>query len=271
MPDMPFGVDAKDIAIFVAGAVVAVFIGYIFYKLGKPRKRIIYSVRSKRLVKREDSCPDEVAVTFMNQEIAGVLTNFRVFVWNAGNQPVVRGDLQTKSPPAFSVGEGIKVLASTVVAQSRAANDVSLKDMQPQFEFLNEKDGFVIDFFADVKEKGGSPVWLKGDIVGCQEPLEQNYDFTSGSDPAGFFVLLSSSFGILFGAALFAVVQRILQDSTITILRGLGLVVFGVLCLACIYGLLWSLKQLFGPRIPKELRRQSSIHFKTLLENKSGL
>src|SRR5258706_577789 len=151
---MPYGIEAKDLILFVAGALVALIVAYFFYKKGLLRKRLSNSTRVRSLVYRSANQPaglkDGLRITFDGREIRS-LKRVTVFVWNSGNQPIKGDELQTKEPLHIAVPpKGFEVLQGSVLRQSRAANNVSLlNDLLVKFDYLNAGDRFAIDIFGD--------------------------------------------------------------------------------------------------------------------------
>ncbi len=174
---MPYGIEAKDLIIFVAGAVIALLIAYFFYKRGLPQKRLSYSTRVRSLVYRSSNQPaglkDGLRITFDGKEIRS-FKRVTVLVWNSGNQPITGQELTTKMPLHVTVPpKGFDVLQGFIQRQSRAANNVTLNGLEIRFDYLNARDGFVIDIFGDhiddkVTLQPG--IELKGDVVGATEP-----------------------------------------------------------------------------------------------------
>lgn len=173
-----WGIEAKDIAIFIAGvavsAAIGVIIGFVYYRLGIPKKRLNYSIERKLLVHRGRDWPADLKIFYGQMETAS-LVHFRIFVWNGGNRPIVANDLATASPPEFGLSEEVKNLHLIVSRQSRVANAVKVVGLQPKFEFLNGGDGFVIELFAQAPEFSGK-VWLKGEVIGADSaPVERDF------------------------------------------------------------------------------------------------
>jgi hypothetical protein len=244
-----WGIEAKDVAIFVGGIVVTVIIGFIFYRLTVQKKRLNYSVERKLLVHRGRDWPAELKL-FYGQTETTSLVHFRIFVWNGGNLPIIANDLATTSPPEFGLSEEVKNLHLVVSRQSRTANAVDMVGLQPKFEFLNVGDGFVVDLFAQAPEFSGK-VWLKGDVVGADAPKEREIRFAKS-----FFFRL---FGlILLGAILvFSVVissMYFVDFPGKTAGWAAVYSVFGlVLAMSAAVGLFNLLRAFFTRRIPREL------------------
>jgi hypothetical protein len=254
-----WGIEAKDFVIFIAGAVVAVIVGFVFYRLGAQKKRLNYSIERKLLVHRGREWPAELKLFYAETETVS-LVHFRIFVWNGGNLPIVGNDLATASPPEFGLSEEVKSLHLVVSRQSRAANAVKMDGLQPKFEFLNVGDGFVVDLFAQAPEFSGK-VWLKGDIVGADAPKEIEFRFAKsfvfrlfGLILLAVMLVLSALFGLIYfvdfpekpaGAAIYSVGGLLL-----TLLAAAGL--FNVI------------RKLFTRRIPRELLDENKFSLRRL-------
>lgn len=213
---MPYGLEIKDAIIFAAGAVVALMVAYIFYKKGLRRKQLTYSLRVRGLVYRSGDYPagmkDGLKITFDGRDIER-LTRVTVFVWNSGNQPITKSDLDTKVPLTIKLPDtGFDPLQTSVALQSRTASNVVMEGLRLKFDYLNSGDGLAVDIFGDKTDKdlklGGpkSPVKLEGEIIGTtRPPTYETYEFSASRAPG----IAMISFGLIFcligaAAALFS-------------------------------------------------------------------
>jgi hypothetical protein len=243
-----WGIEAKDFVIFIAGAVVAVIVGFVYYRLGAQKTRLNYSIERKLLVHRGRDWPPELKLFYAETEIVS-LVHFRIFVWNGGNLPITANDLATTSPPEFGLSEEVKNLRLVVSRQSRAANSAKMDGLRPKFDFLNVGDGFVVDLFAQAPEFSGK-VWLKGDVVGADAPKEIEFRFAKSFmfRLFGLFLLtvLLLISGVWASAYFFDFPEK---PAGAAIYSVVGL----LLAPLAAAGLFYTTRRLFMRRIPREL------------------
>jgi hypothetical protein len=202
---MPFGLEIKDFIVFAGGAFVALVVAYIFYKKGLQRKQLSYSVRIRSLVYRSPSYPvglkDGLKISFDGKDVHR-LTRVTLYVWNSGNQPIIQADLNTKIPLVFETPEkGFDVLQTSITDQTRAANNARVEDRRMVFDYLNPRDGFVVDIFGDENDENArltkGDIGIKGDIVGItREPQESDYEFSASRAPGYVFLAVGAFLAI---------------------------------------------------------------------------
>jgi hypothetical protein len=132
------------------------------------------------------------------------LVRASVYIWNSGNQPITRADLETRAPLSLVLPKSdFTPLQISVGDQTRDANNASVVDGRVAFDYLNQADGFVVDVFADASEDkynllDASPINLEGEIIGARrDPFYVPYQFSSSRKQAmAFFVL-----GLIAGGA----------------------------------------------------------------------
>jgi hypothetical protein len=243
-----WGIEAKDIAIFVAGVSVTAICEFVFYRLGIQKKRLNYSIQRNLLVHRGRDWPVELKLLYGQAEIAS-LVHFRIFVWNGGNTTITKDDLATASPPEFGLSEEVKNLHLVVSRQSRAANLAMMDGLRPKFDFLNVGDGFVVDLLAQAPEFSGK-VWLKGDVVGADAPKEIEFRFAKSFMFRLFGLFLLTVLLMISGVWVLAYFFDFPEKPAgIAILSVVGLVVAPLAAA----GLFYITRRLFIRRIPREL------------------
>jgi hypothetical protein len=181
---MPYGLEPKDIIIFVAGAVVALFVAWLFYKKSLQRKTLSYIARKRLLIYRSSShltgLKDGLKITFDGRDVAR-LTRLTLYVWNSGNQPIIKDDLQTTVPLSIEVSNRFSVLQTSISTQTREANNVHMQNEFVRLDYLNPGDGFVIDLFANEVDLSdelddsftrSKPILLKGEIIGATDNIK---------------------------------------------------------------------------------------------------
>jgi hypothetical protein len=232
-----FGLEQKDLIIFAAGGVFALLVAYVCYKKGLLRKRLSYAVQVQPLVYRRQSLTDALTglhITFDGREVQH-LVRASIYVWNSGNQPITRADLQTSAPLTIvSERKDFTTLQSAIGDQTRTSNNANLVDGKVDFDYLNPGDGFVADIFADATDPQSDrsrSIRLKGEIVGAGlGPARRPFLFSTNRAPAIFFLVIGILLLIVVAAAQneHLAVDTILPAGTKRWLNLVFAVIFGV-------------------------------------------
>jgi len=254
-----WGIEAKDVIIFIGGVIVTAIFGFLYFRLGVQKKLVNYSIERKLLLHRGQDWPPDLKVFYAETEIES-LVHFRIFVWNGGYLPITANDLATASPPEFGLSEEVKNLHLVVSRQSRAANSAKVDGLRPKFDFLNVGDGFVVDLFAQAPEFSGK-VWLKGDVVGADAPKEIEFRFAKSFmfRLFGLFLLtvLLMISGLWVSAYFFNFPEK---PAGAAILSVVGL----LLAPLAAAGLFYNTRRLFMRRIPRELLDENIFSLRRL-------
>lgn len=178
-------IQEKEILIFAAGVIVTLAVGYWFYRKGLHKRKLSYSVARQRLIYLTRDYPGALKISFDGRDIKSFI-RLTLYVWNSGNQAIVGSDLATKSPLRVELDSHLALLQHSILYQTREANNVAICDNKITFDYLNPRDGFVIDLFVEergtklpTKAKG---IQLVGDIIGLAYPPKVQ-DFELGSMP----------------------------------------------------------------------------------------
>ncbi len=135
--------------------------------------------------------------------VGNEVSRITLYVWNAGTQPITRADLRTSAPLRYEVVNGRDVLQASVIAQTRAANNVALTGCEIDFDYLNSGDGLSIDIYVTDGDQpqtasSGASVQIKGEIIGAtKSPAFEMYEFSVARKP--WFAL----FGVGIAVGLF--------------------------------------------------------------------
>jgi hypothetical protein len=249
---MPFGLEPKDLVIFGAGIIATIIVGYFFYKLSTPAKKLCCAINVRAVLSGSGRMPEGVSLTYEGNPVRG-LAFIDIYMWNAGSLPIMRADLATKAPPIISLSEGVRVLRHSIVKQSRAANDVVLEGMEPKFAFLNARDGFSIRMLVEPAEGARARASLKGEVVGINAGVQRKeYDFAAGSS-VGYAIMAGTGlFVFLFGVIFWGTLNSIINEG-LTFSRGLGLLLVTPALLGFGAALLVSIAIVLSPKMPIEL------------------
>jgi len=188
-------------------------VGFLFYIWSRKRTRMDYVHLGEHLLgSTTDSLPPEIVVQYNGTSIPR-LTKTVLVVWNSGENTVVGQDIVSRDPLRFRVGKDGKILSISIQKTSRAVNDFNIRqafddplnEAQFGFDFLDPKDGAVIEILHTSTNR-------KPSIVGTMRGLPQGFrnsgQFTSpkprGKKKAGPLsalvrVVLSPAFFLLAG------------------------------------------------------------------------
>lgn len=205
---MPFEMEVSDL-ISVASIIIATVFGFLFYKKGLQRKHLSYAIRIKTLVFRSRDYPSELRILYSGREIEQLI-RYTIYIWNTGNQPIRRSDLNTSSPLRIAICGVKTVLQSSIAAQSRTSNNVNLSDLEPQFDYLNVGDGFVLDIFVEAESVAETKIKLKGEVIGAnrQPKEERGVLYDGGITLLMVFYFLSMSLASIFMMRFFSLWGR---------------------------------------------------------------
>lgn len=169
---MTLGVGTSDL-IATVGVMLAAAIAYYFYKKGLHRKNLSFAVDKKTLVFRTRDYPSELKLIYGGHEIEKLI-RCTVYAWNTGNQPILRSDLDTRTPLKITISGIRRVLQSSIGRQSRTTNNVSLlDDLIMKFDYLNAGDGFIVDIFVEAEDANSIEIKLDGEMIGANQMPNQ--------------------------------------------------------------------------------------------------
>jgi hypothetical protein len=259
---LPLGIQAKELILFLAGAVAALAISFVFYRLGREKKRITYTAEVRNLVFRDKQSPGNLKITYDGREIKS-LTRLTIYVWNSGTVPIKREDLVTRNSPMFRFAEGLVPLQGTVVYQSRDANEVAVsrETAAISFAYLNPVDGFVFDVFAEENDEAkgagalGKEVEITGEIVGIiKPPIRIDYEYSRGWR----FALGSLASGVIMIIFSLSFLSPVYDKGELTWSLGvvMNLLFFGALATIAVVSLVIGAKALAAHKIPYRLYRK---------------
>jgi hypothetical protein len=180
---MWWGIEVKDVLIFLIGLPVAILISRYFFKRGLSRKQIVYSMHFEDTLFKGDQYPAKLEIVYDGVPI-NVLSKSEIYIWNGGNQPITEDDLKTDDRLRIAWPMEFEVLDCSLRYQSRAANKVAIgAGSQISFAYLNVGDGAIIDVVGTRKSKErlkGTRDYgeVCGEIIGAaQQPKREDFLF----------------------------------------------------------------------------------------------
>lgn len=154
----------------VVGAISGIVLAVLFYKLSRPPRLLAYATRTFRVLPRARTKLQGLQITYYGYPVES-LSVTRLAVWNAGNESIRRSHLPASDRPVIYAGSGMKILETSVIETSAAANNVGLTLVDHPivgfaigFDFLDPGDGAVFSVVHDGKEL--TDIRLNGEIIG---------------------------------------------------------------------------------------------------------
>ena len=178
-----WGIELKDVIIFLVGLPVAFLISWYFFRRSITRKQLVYSIKIEDVLVKGKQYPAGLKISYNDQPI-DVLAKGEIYFWNGGNQPITKADLETVDRLRIEWPAEFKVLDYAVRYESRAANGFALVDGWLTFAYLNVNDGVIIDVVGtrDSSERklyAGTYGAIRGEIIGAErQPRSEDFIFS---------------------------------------------------------------------------------------------
>lgn len=178
---------------FVIGVFGIVLSIYLYRKSIEAKDPRCYYLTYQDIVKLDGQGETKIKLLYGNEEVERVFTTY-IWLWNAGKKTIQRGDIPTKAPLVIKLideKQALKILDYKVIKVSRNAIEFSItkqseKTLDIQFDFLDRKDGVVIE----IQHSGSfmTTISIEGIIQGAQEGFkiksgEKNISSTSTNAP----------------------------------------------------------------------------------------
>lgn len=140
---------------------------YLYFK-SKKEKSLKFEIKSNNIFKNFESIIENVKVTCEDKNIS-TLTITKILMWCNGKETIYDTDIATQMPLIIKTREDKDILEAKVISSNNLANNVHLEKLENNlykinFEFLDNKDGFIIqvvhtgnnsnDIIVDGKIKG---------------------------------------------------------------------------------------------------------------------
>lgn len=140
---------------------------YLYFK-SKKEKSLKFEIKSYNIFKNFESIIENVKVTCEDKNIS-TLTITKILMWCNGKETIYDTDIATQMPLIIKTREDKDILEAKVISSNNLANNVHLEKLENNlykinFEFLDNKDGFIIqvvhtgnnsnDIIVDGKIKG---------------------------------------------------------------------------------------------------------------------
>lgn len=138
---------------------ISVVIAWIFYRLELKPVRLSFKSRSIQLIGHNAALPSEVEFFFSGKKIPSVARAV-VMVWNSGTKTVNGDAIVEKDYLRIVTGKGSEILKVMSVKTTRHVIEFSAdlindhpNEIKCNFDFLDPKDGALIEFFHTGDDK----------------------------------------------------------------------------------------------------------------------
>lgn len=229
----------------VVNLLLAIFIGFIFYKLSTQSVELSYSVsNAEEMFSNELNGDQAKLINSKGELVKDIVYLKRVVLWNSGDKYIEKTDFFDKNPLRVVVDDSVKLVSSKIINKSRETLDFSARESSDNTvlitlgdDVIEAKDGITLSLFYTGNKL--PEVKLKGRIrgIGSEKFNEVNWSYLTainelGTIPSILFV------GVLLSAALLLIVNIsgvIERDSkTIYFFYGvLGVAVSSILIIVC--------------------------------------
>jgi hypothetical protein len=192
----------------VVGLILTFFFGaasiYLYLK-SRRFKQIVFTGLFSTLQIRNH--PD-ISISFKGTDIKN-LSKFLVVCWNGGTEEIRAVDIPSGECPSIKFSENNRVLSYKVLAQSSPGLNFEVQEIDGRtlnfkFEYLNPKDGGLIEILYEKLVDEDTTIDLKAEIIGGRKAVERIYArmnrwlVIAALAIAGIGVIVTGSMGLRF-------------------------------------------------------------------------
>ncbi|TDM66400.1 hypothetical protein C5B72_02470 [Acinetobacter sp. KU 011TH] len=153
-------------------SIFAIILTVFLYFKSKQKYSLNHYVSSNLLINKNDTeKPEEVEILFAGKSVDKLYKTL-IYIWNSGNLTIRRTDLETIDKLRISIENNTEVLSMKIIHVTRNVinfsidNQIDSKNHEIKFDYLDPKDGAVIEVFHtgnlnDLK--------LKGTVIGISD------------------------------------------------------------------------------------------------------
>ncbi|MEX5393819.1 hypothetical protein ACVH7R_11000 [Acinetobacter baumannii] len=153
-------------------SIFAIILSVFLYFKSKQKYSLNHYVSSTLLINKNDTeKPEEVEILFAGKSVDKLYKTL-IYIWNSGNLTIRRTDLETIDKLRLSIENNTEVLSIKIIQVTRDVinfsidNQIDSKNHEIKFDYLDPKDGAVIEVFhtGDLND-----LKLKGIVIGIPE------------------------------------------------------------------------------------------------------
>jgi hypothetical protein len=159
-----------DLVLAAVGIIGGAIVSYYFYRISKKERRPVFFATSNVVVRGDEK--RQIEVWYKGQEVPDVRRTVVAF-WNAGQEPIRRGDVIDGHPLLISMPDGTLILDAQVIATTGPEIDFTCDPDDGQsvvnldFSCLNHQDGGAVEILHAGTSR---TLEMKGGIVGVKGP-----------------------------------------------------------------------------------------------------
>lgn len=176
---------AKDTILLLLGILGGAIVSLYFFRKGLARPELSYAVDHDRLIWTTEDVKSDLEAFYKGIKVNDP-RKVTYCIWNSGNK-IIEGSSIAKADP-LRVGDDPSniLLVANITRESRKVINANIELNAPSesaiitFDFLEPKDGFVVECFYDKKsdtEKWREFFNIKGTIKEINSIIPRDYDF----------------------------------------------------------------------------------------------
>ena len=273
----------NPIGIFLT--LLSIVLGFVLWKKGKINKQLCCYRSYFHLVRRGKKKLKKLNISYDGKTVDDI-TVTKYTIWNCGNSVINNADMADGRNVKILSSDDAEILDAQILVSSDESNKVECqvlngKEVNVEFSYLSEKEGFVIQIVhskfskalsVDYKIKGGRPLTYFKDKSNFLKGLFDPFSFSRKKDASSFFRNLIPLVLILLfmGLAIFFTVcwinpdfGKILEPKQNADSSGNPIAIcvsMWFYTIFCIWAFSPQLKDLFNMGIPRKLKKFSSFN-----------
>lgn len=151
--------------LFLALAIISLFVSFIFYIKGKREKIPVYLAKTFPLVKDNLASVDGLGIFYNGTPIRSLYLT-RIAFWNKGKETIHGSDIAASDPLAIISKESNKFLGAKISFARRTSNEITISAEDSKililFDFLDVSDGVIVDLYHTTPAKISVTGTIKG-------------------------------------------------------------------------------------------------------------
>jgi hypothetical protein len=146
---------------------ISIFLGYYFYFKSKNVKKLVFHF--SRTCLQPITHPD-IVINYKENKITS-LNRLVLLIYNNGNVEIRSSDIPENKFPKIYFMEGVKLLSYNLLEKSNDNIAINMNqtddgDLITEFNYLNPRDGFVVEVFYDSIKELERPFKFRSPIIG---------------------------------------------------------------------------------------------------------
>lgn len=178
---------------------LGLLLGIVFYYKSKVEKRPTFVYQDTLLQSRSYS---DITIYFREEKISS-LRRLRVLFFNKGRKEIRSEDNPKNTFPTIDLPVGTRIVASNILGTSNSACSLQAKritdtSLELSFDYLNHKDGGVIEILYDGGEVRKPEIKFAASIIGACSARSFKFE-TDEQNPKVIFTAFMASMSLFMG------------------------------------------------------------------------